>query len=609
VTLGPLSVESGEALIENLGEFPGELRAQVLRNAGGNPLFIEQLLAHALEDGEPETLPLTLDALLASRLDHLEAGELRVLQRAGVARREFSREAVLHLLPDESTVEVELRLQALVRKGLIHAVAVRERRFRFHHILIRDAAYRTLPKAQRAELHERFAGWLEGHATRSDELIGFHLEQAYGYLAELGPVEERGRRLAADAGGYLAAAGLRAAKSGDMPASSNLLTRASTLLGAAEATRRDLLTELGLVLWRSGEVADAEEAFDAAIKTAVLERDQRAELRARTELGHLRLRRAEEGAPEKLVSLASEAIPILEQLEDDRALGRIWFALATTYGGFYCRYRKSSEAAERALVHFRRSDWPFVPCLQELAAGFYYGPTPVPEALRRCRALLEEADRGGEGQVLVYLAGLEAMADRFDSGRDLAARALRIYEDLAWTVNIWANYAPGAANIELLAGDFAQAERLLAESCRALEALGLRGPLATQATQLAEAVYGQGRYDEALRWSETAEACAASYDTGAQFLWRAVRGKALAQLGKDDEGERLAQEAVDLAMATDSVSQCAHVLLCRAEVLQLGGRATDGADSIDQAIRMLEEKGNVAAGRQARALLVEVAGS
>jgi tetratricopeptide (TPR) repeat protein len=293
---------------------------------------------------------------------------------------------------------------------------------------------------------------------------------------------------------------------------------------------------------------------------------------------------------------------VLERAGDDRALGRIWFALATASGGFFCQYRQSSEAAERALEYFRRSNWPLLPCLQEIAAGLYYGPTPVPQAIDRCRALLQEADRGGTAQLLVYLAGLEGMADRFDSARSLLDEARGIYEDLAWTVNIPGNYAAMAGNVELLAEDFAEAERFLAESCSALESWGLRGQLSTQASQLAEAFYGQGRYDEALRWSGTAESCAASYDTGAQFLWRAVRGKALARHESPEEGATLAREAVGLASATDSVSQRAQVLLSYAEALQLEG--AEAAEAIEEAIELLEEKGNVVALRQARALLV-----
>jgi DNA-binding SARP family transcriptional activator len=598
-TLAPLSSDDADALIGNLGEPDAPLRARVVRTAGGNPLFIEQLLAHAAESGETEAMPPSLELLLASRLDRLEAGELSVLQRGAMVGREFRRGAVVRLVPMEEAAGVGAHLRELDRKGLLQP-GPSEGSFRFHHVLIRDAAYATLPKAQRSELHEALARWLGSHRTGTDELIGFHFEQAYGYRVELDPDDAAAPSLAAHAGERLGAAGLRAAKRGDMPAASNLLARASSLMEASEVARRSLLTELGLVLWRRGEVVEAEQTFSRGIEIARAENDLPAELRARTELVHLRLRRGEEGASEELLSLAAGGIPVLEQAEDDRALGRIWFALATTSGGFFCQYRQSSEAAERALGYFRRSDWPLLPCLQELAAALYYGPTPVPEAIDRCRALIREADRGGTAQILGYLAGLEAMADRLESARALLAEVRLIYEDLAWTVNIWTTHAPIAASVELLAADFSEAERYLAESCSTLEAWGLRSQLATQATQLAEAVYGQARYEEALRWSATAEVCAASYDTGAQFLWRAVRGKTLAREGSLEEGARLTHEAVEIAAATDSVSQRAHVLLCHAEVLRLAGHTDEAVEAVDSAVELLEEKGNVAAGRAAR---------
>ena len=68
--------------------------------------------------------------------------------------------------------------------------------FRFCHLLIRDAAYDALPKATRAELHERFADWLDEHGgelVERDEIVGYHLEQAYRYRDELGD-PERARR-------------------------------------------------------------------------------------------------------------------------------------------------------------------------------------------------------------------------------------------------------------------------------------------------------------------------------------------------------------------------------------------------------------------------------
>ena len=73
--------------------------------------------------------------------------------------------------------------------------------FRFRHLLIRDAAYEALSKADRAELHERLARWLEVRGAglvELDQITAYHLEQAFGYRRELGPADDKAQRLAAD---------------------------------------------------------------------------------------------------------------------------------------------------------------------------------------------------------------------------------------------------------------------------------------------------------------------------------------------------------------------------------------------------------------------------
>ena len=120
-------------------------------------------------------------------------------------------------------------------------------------MLVRDVAYNGLPKADRARLHERFADWLDGEPNAPDEIVGYHLEQAYRYRAELGPPNRRAKQLAADAGARLGAAGMRAWKRGDMPATINLLGRATSLLPEDDAWRRELLCELGVAFVAAGD--------------------------------------------------------------------------------------------------------------------------------------------------------------------------------------------------------------------------------------------------------------------------------------------------------------------------------------------------------------------
>jgi len=195
------------------------------------------------------------------------------------------------------------------------------------------------------------------------------------------------------------------------------------------------------------------------------------------------------------------------------------------------------------------------------------------------------------------------MDERFDSARGLIGRAKVIYEELAWAVSVTTNYGTLAADVEMLAGDYGAAEQLLVESCGKLEEWGEQAHLATQASQLGEALFAQGRHEEALRWADLAAARGASDDASAQFSWRALRAKVLAHQGALGEAESLAREAVELAAATDALVQHAAVRLSLAEVLRIGGQVAAARETIDEAIDLLERKGNWAACRTARARL------
>ena len=194
VLLEPLSATQTDELLERLlGEatLDEELRERIRDAAEGNPLFVEEMVAFVEASGDGEvTVPGTIQALLAARLDQLEPAERGVLERGSVEGRTFHRGAVQALAPEET--QVESRLTGLVRKELVRpdkAQLTGEDAYRFRHLLIRDAAYEALPKATRAELHELFADWLAEHGTELvelDEILGYHLEQAHRYRTELG---------------------------------------------------------------------------------------------------------------------------------------------------------------------------------------------------------------------------------------------------------------------------------------------------------------------------------------------------------------------------------------------------------------------------------------
>src|SRR6185437_8138961 len=143
----------------------------------------------------------------AARLDRLSDPERRTIERASVVGKEFGQREVSELTPVDGRAAVGGQLMTLVRKELIRPERRRDdggETFRFRHLLIRDAAYDSLPKAERAELHERFADWLESSAgervAERDEIVGYHLAQARSYRLALGPDDAHTKALALRAG-------------------------------------------------------------------------------------------------------------------------------------------------------------------------------------------------------------------------------------------------------------------------------------------------------------------------------------------------------------------------------------------------------------------------
>src|SRR6266516_200356 len=490
IVLDTLTPKETEALAEQLlhgVRLPEATRARSVAAAEGNPLFLEQMLAFAADGGSG--VPPTVQALLAARLDRLGPGERAVLERAAVVGKEFEPSDVTALLEPAAVPTASRHLDALARRGFVQPSPDG---FRFRHALIQDAAYRAAPKERRADLHERFADFLD-RGRADDELVGYHLEQAYRIRSELGRPDRHTQRLGEDSGRRLGDAGRRALKRNDVGAGVNLVGRATALL-PDDARRREHLCELGVALATAGESERADEALHGALEAAVTAGDRRIELRARIELAARRVLTEPEGAADAFLRLAHEALPELERVGDDRGLGRTWMLAGWVHGGVHRRNALWAEAAERALVHYRRSGWPSSACLGQITAALYFGPTPVPEAIARCEVLLDEADDlAGEANVRAFLGGLEAMQGRFDTASALVADARRRLEELGQMSQVARICGPVTGAALLLAGDGDAAERALRESCESLERMGDRNLLATQAADLAEVLYQEGR--------------------------------------------------------------------------------------------------------------------
>ena len=187
-----------------------------------------------------------------------------------------------------------------------------------------------------------------------DEIVGYHLEQAYWYHAELGRAGEHEDALARRAAERLAAAAVRAATRGDMPAQVNLLSRAVELLPSDDRPRLELLTELGNALQQTGDYAKAEVVLGEAIEAAASADDSRVEARAKDcPCGSPRLPQSLDFA-RRSVQAADHAIEVFERTGDRLGLARAWRLLAFHHWG-EGRAAASQDAWERSIEHARRA--------------------------------------------------------------------------------------------------------------------------------------------------------------------------------------------------------------------------------------------------------------
>jgi predicted ATPase/class 3 adenylate cyclase len=622
LTLEPLAEPDVDSLVDALladRAFPAPARARVLEAAEGNPLFVEQLLA--LQADDPDTdggfvVPPTLKALLASRIDRLEPADRAVIERAAVEGRSFHRGAVAELLPAVERHDVGARLLALVRKELIRpdrSDFPGDDGFRFAHMLIRDAAYEATPKELRADLHERYADWLEskvGDRVRDyEELLGFHLEQAYRYRRELAPLDEKAIPLGRRAAMRLAAAGRRAPGRGDGPAAKALLSRALSLLPEGDDPDRiallpDLSEGLGMCGDYVGEMAVLNEAVTRAeavgdLRTRSYGLLLRGLARPQTDTGF---------AVDEAFNEAEEALRVFEELEDERLQALAWEVLAGhhTYRG---HYREAIKADERGRAHAIAAGDERLGFDARVHIGvcLFYGDAPIEEFVSHTEGLLEQAGARLRGRSLYGLYGCaHAMLGQFDTARQLIGERIAAQESFG--NEFLAALARGELGvIEMLAGNPVAGEQHLRRCYEALEDAGETGFRSTTAAALADAVYCQRRFEEAEHYTRISEKAAARDDYASQILWRSVRAKAIAQQGRLGEAQRLAREAVSLAEDTDHIDLHGDALMALAEVLRLAERRDEAVPVIREAFRLYEQKGNRVSADEARSLLGETA--
>jgi tetratricopeptide (TPR) repeat protein len=580
-------------------------RRRIATASGGNPLFIEQLVAMSNGDGAADDLqvPPTLRALLAARVDRLSALERSALEIGAILGEWFEPGQVTTLAGTESSEHLPGALEALVAKDVLRASASGFT-YTIAHPLIRTTVYESIGKRRRADLHERYAELLEASgADVPDDVQGHHLDRAFRYRLEVSVDDSGLQDLGRRARAKLAAAGRRSLTSGDLHTAVNLLGRAASATVDPEDVPPELLLELGDGLREAGRLAEAEQTLQRGRAAARAHGNELLEWRTQASIVRVLLQ-LHGNAVEEIASLADETLETLTELGDKRGLSVAWWAQAWI-AWLGCRAADAEAALEHSIDCARQVGDERAEAHSanlHLGAGLF-GPSPVEHAIKRCLALQQ---RHSSRPRLVASAAralcvLRAMQGEFDKARELVALDQKILEELGM------RYLAAAATeaygfVELLAGNPAEAERLLRGGYDELALMGDHSAFPTVAAMLGEALFQCERYDEAVEVTLAAERSADERDLQAQVQWRLPQAKAFAARRRGKRAVAIAEEACRLAEGTDFLNLQADAFAALAEVCRRLGHAPQAHTAISRAVELYERKGNAVAAARARVL-------
>ncbi|MEX0850058.1 MAG: AAA family ATPase [Gaiellaceae bacterium] len=560
IELEPLSEEESEILVEKLlaqlagtsGEVPPALPKELLERAEGNPLFVEETIRMLVEggsdNGSPDRVPDTLQALIAARIDYLPPAAKTLLQRAAVVGRVFWGSALEHLSPDLEDIEALLE-DLLVREFLLReprSSISGETAYRFKHLLIREVAYNGLAKLARAHHHARFAEWL---AERTgDELLeirAYHLDQAVEFLVELegAPPEE----LANETADALVKAAKRAIAREAYSTARKLGLRALELrptLGARYVAAR--------AAWRLQDWA-AVEVEMAKVRDQAREQDEHViEALALTALGEAMLKR--HGDCTQAKAIVDEALELLADTEDPvasfdaltvRATSALWL------GEMDDVVRYMEKAYVIALDAGRKD-------LQTLAAQALAQTHIVRLELDEAELLLTRAlELAGEsGSVRARVGATLAYGWFLTLKGELDAAETLFEEVRATSAELGVEPAVAAALAKLgwishLKGDHKRAEKFLREAVQITETRGDRGVLPDLQAALAETLADLGKVDEAERLAVEARTNAGPRDTSAKVAALTALAAVREAQQRHEDAEGLLDSALETAREGD----------------------------------------------------------
>lgn len=603
-----------------------KLLEKIVEVAGGNPLFIEQLVSlyhDTLKDTESPQFdadpllrgPSSIQLLLTSRLDRLADPQRHLIETAAILGMEFSLSEI-DVLSNAPGSVLDENIDLLIRKELIERVPgarqsprVGDHRLRFCHALIRDAVYRAIPKTRRAQLHEavgrRLSSAESGASSDQDELIGYHYEQAYLFLAALSVDDDHAVAVRDEAAQFLGRAGRNALLRQDYLSSRALLGRALQVTPEGSPARPKLLLDMGNALQELGDFVESDRCFEQAVAEARHAQDDlvAAEASVQQLHGHL-FSKADARVYDRLMEELLSAINLFEQKGHVAGLATSWNELSQLHG-YRLREVARKEAAERGLHHAREAGdtetqiW----CRSAILAGSANGPFSVSEVIQTATNTLEWARRGDHRQLEAIALGHIGLARAYQGAvqeaKDALVSAELIFNDVASPFHRAARAVMFAlADAEL--GNTEEAKERLTRSCSQLESFGDKSFLSSHSARLAELLCQLGRFEEAQQMARRSERLSDPSDSEAQVLWR--RGLARSHIAKDraNDAEPLLVECLDILKPTDALYLLGDTYFALAECLDRLGRRPAALEAAGKAVEVYETKGWMVVLRAAR---------
>ena len=619
ILLEPLAADESEQLVGGLLEgasLSPRQRARVVAAAEGNPLFIEQMLAMLADDAESQdeepAVPPTIQALLAARLDRLEGDERRVVESASVEGRVFHRSALAELAPASARPALAAHLQRLVRRELIdpeQSLFVGDQAYRFQHMLIRDAAYSSMPKRARAELHERFAIWLEeragGRIEEYEEILAHHLEQAYALLHDVAALDPLTEELGTRAAARLASAGRRALDRGDGRTALGLLTRATRLPADDRLAHADLLLAASHAAFETGDLDAASDMAGQARAEAA--GNEARVLEAQVWVLDLDLLGGEELRPGDVRDLALAAADRLHALHEPRREAEVLLTVASTYQ-HEGRWTALTAVLERAMVPAEEAGAQALEqgIVGSLGGAMFWGETPCDVGLARLDELLPRlrGSRLRAARLRLYRSDFLAVLGRFDEAQAEMDGALATIDELGCDVYSKSR-AFHTASLAQLRGDLQYAD---AELARSISLLGSnRAWISTLAGWRANVLIQLGRLGEAQDVVSLAQSTSHGDDPNSEPSWRIARAQLLAREGRLEPALELAGEAVAIADRCDEIRFRADHRMSLAELLEHAGHPEEAREAVEQALELYQRKLAVTGIERAERRLAELA--